>query len=482
MSTTTTPAEIDWNSVRDKLLESITGIRPATWEELIDAIEATHEDVPMGVIETAVDEGILKKQGEGLDDAYTFQLSANTDDDEPADDEDIHITDDGRRYALAMVERDQWLLYEEGEKQVKAPWKTGNLYNAHWGGQLDPADYPETDFKTAQKWSEMALSAGLPGGKECAPVHPGYILQREVRSPEENITLIDLDDCRDPETGDILSEAMDIIERADSYTEVSMSGAGVHIFVFGHLPEWFPGVRLVEDMHTDEQPADEQPKVEIYQRRRIVITTGDHLDGTPKDVTNGHDFVDELCEEYGGDERTAEEVMADLSSTDDSNTFSGGSSGNRSPYFDVDPATLLDAGSYRRVGTRVQGPQPHHGSSGGTDYQSGGRNFSVENGVWTCYRHGSGGNALHLVAVMEGYIDCDDAGRGCLKSHSDAEFARLCLDARDRYDGFDGKPPYRALLGLAKAEGLAAESANEFDYGLRDLLMSLYEGADTGML
>src|SRR3954453_10322739 len=47
---------------------------------------------------------------------------------------------------------------------------------------------------------------------------------------------IDLDGCRDPETGAIKPWAQDIIDRFGSYTEVSQSGGGIHIIVKGKLP------------------------------------------------------------------------------------------------------------------------------------------------------------------------------------------------------------------------------------------------------
>jgi len=479
---TLTVHDLNWKRIRDHILDTLDGkIRPATWEEIVDAIEATHPDdnLPMGVVETATSEGILSKRGEGLNDKYAFNLS--TFDDEEEEPENLHITENGRQYAPSMVTRDSWLLYEDGEKEVKAPWKTGNLFNADWGMQLDADEYPETDFETAQRWSEMAVEMGVYGSDEVNEVFPGFLLQREVLPPSENIAMIDLDDCRDPETGIILDEAQDIIDRADSYTEVSMSGAGVHIFVFGTLPDWFPAKRLVESMHTDEQPVGEQPKVEIYHRRRIAITTGDHIEATPDDLRDGHALIEELCEEYYDDDRTVEEIIDTLNESETVNESEYASNGH-SPYFDVDPVTLLSSGSYRQVGSRVQGPHPHHGSSGGTDYESGGRNFAVQNDVWTCYRHGSGGNALHLVAVFEDFLNCSDTGAGCLDKLSDVAYTRLCLIARDDYTGFHGKPPYRALLGLAKSEGLAPESADKFEYGLKDLLTQMYEGASEAML
>ena len=49
-------------------------------------------------------------------------------------------------------------------------------------------------------------------------------------------TFIDLDKCRDPETGEIGQEAQEIIDSLGGYAEVSPSGEGVHIFVRGKVP------------------------------------------------------------------------------------------------------------------------------------------------------------------------------------------------------------------------------------------------------
>ena len=76
---------------------------------------------------------------------------------------------------------------------------------------------------------------------------------------------IDLDHCRDAETGQIQSWAKEIIDGCMSYTEVSPSGAGVHIFVRGVLPA---GAR-------------KRGSVEMYSSGRYFTVTGDHLPGTP---------------------------------------------------------------------------------------------------------------------------------------------------------------------------------------------------------
>ena len=47
---------------------------------------------------------------------------------------------------------------------------------------------------------------------------------------------IDLDDCRNTQTGDIEPWAQEIVQDLNSYTEVSVSGTGLHIIVKGELP------------------------------------------------------------------------------------------------------------------------------------------------------------------------------------------------------------------------------------------------------
>ena len=83
--------------------------------------------------------------------------------------------------------------------------------------------------------------------------------------------LIDLDDCRNPETGEITDKARAIVERVDSYTEISPSAAGLHIYVHD------PNARTV---------AKKEDGIEIYAGRRYSCVTQLHLHGTPTKVRN----------------------------------------------------------------------------------------------------------------------------------------------------------------------------------------------------
>lgn len=74
----------------------------------------------------------------------------------------------------------------------------------------------------------------------------------------------DLDHCiRD---GQMDPRAAEIVARLDTYTELSVSGAGIHIWLAGNLPEG-RGRKL--------------DGIEVYCGRRFIIMTGNRLPGTP---------------------------------------------------------------------------------------------------------------------------------------------------------------------------------------------------------
>jgi len=75
---------------------------------------------------------------------------------------------------------------------------------------------------------------------------------------------VDLDQCRDPETGEIEPWARDIINPLESYTEVTPSGTGVHIIVRGMIPA-----------------GRKKGQIELYATGRYFTFTGRHLEGMP---------------------------------------------------------------------------------------------------------------------------------------------------------------------------------------------------------
>jgi primase-polymerase (primpol)-like protein len=61
----------------------------------------------------------------------------------------------------------------------------------------------------------------------------GYCGVGFVFSSDDPYVGIDLDGCRNPQTGYIEPWALEIVRRLNSYTEISRSGTGLHIIAKG---------------------------------------------------------------------------------------------------------------------------------------------------------------------------------------------------------------------------------------------------------
>ncbi len=88
---------------------------------------------------------------------------------------------------------------------------------------------------------------------------------------------VDLDGCRCPDTGHLAPWAVDVVRALNSYTEISVSGHGLHLFATGTLPA---GWRRLAD-----------PGIEVYDRGRFFTVTGQHLAGTPLTVNARGDVL-----------------------------------------------------------------------------------------------------------------------------------------------------------------------------------------------
>lgn len=148
----------------------------------------------------------------------------------------------------------QWVCYDLG-KLPKNP-RTGK--NA--GSTL-----PDTwsDFMTAVKGQKIHNLAGL-----------GWVF-----TEDSGIVGIDLDKCID-ESGTIEDWAQIIVDSINSYTEISPSGSGLHIFVYGAI----------------EKALGPKPghKIEMYSKGRYFTVTGEHLAGTPEAIEDRTDAIQKL--------------------------------------------------------------------------------------------------------------------------------------------------------------------------------------------
>lgn len=103
-------------------------------------------------------------------------------------------------------------------------------------------------------------------------------------SPETGITGIDFDHCIDPVTGNVDPWVLSWVQRFDSYTEISQSGTGVHILVYGSLPEH-------KGIHSK--------KVELYDSGRYFALTGNADD--PRSLRDAGKVIRDILSEIAGE-------------------------------------------------------------------------------------------------------------------------------------------------------------------------------------
>lgn len=163
-----------------------------------------------------------------------------------------------------FVNIDQWICWREEErdgKPTKIPVTPGT---GAFASSTDPKTW--TDFETAFKYNQSAEADGL-----------GFVF-----SEDDPFVGIDLDDCRDPEMGHVDEDAREIVNRLDSYTEVSPSGTGFHVLIEGELPEG----------------RNRKGTVEMYDSSRFFTMTGDSVDIVSQTVNSRQDALAEVHREY----------------------------------------------------------------------------------------------------------------------------------------------------------------------------------------
>ena len=142
-----------------------------------------------------------------------------------------------------LTERRQWVnwrLEERDGKRTKVPYTPGTLCRAS-----------STDLMTWRTFSE-ALAAYEAG----EPPYDGIGFMFCSADP---FVGIDLDKCRNPETGKVAEWARKLIDSVqEGYVEASPSGTGIHIIVEGKVR----GGRTRRD------------KVEMYGQDRFFTVTG----------------------------------------------------------------------------------------------------------------------------------------------------------------------------------------------------------------
>jgi len=182
-----------------------------------------------------------------------------------------------------LVQRSQWVCWrieERNEKSTKIP------VDPQTGGYASATD--SATWTTIDAAIDYARSSTVVDGI-------GFVF-----TDDDAFVGIDVDDCRDAETGALSAEARDIVDRLDSYTEISPSGTGLHIIVRGNLP----GGR------------NRRGGIELYETARYFTVTGQRLDGSVSDVVDREEALAAIHREYLSDGKEAETAQSFLTTPD----------------------------------------------------------------------------------------------------------------------------------------------------------------------
>ena len=170
----------------------------------------------------------------------------------------------------ALTTRAQWLCWRAEErdgKMTKIP--------------IDPTAGEFASTTDSDTWSDFETARDRVTSSSAAADGLGFVF-----TDDDPIVGVDLDDCRIPETGKTREFATDIIDRLDSFTEVSPSGTGYHVLVEGALPE----------------RRNRKDNIELYETARFFTVTGDHVDGTPTTVEAHEQSLRAIHQEYASPE------------------------------------------------------------------------------------------------------------------------------------------------------------------------------------
>jgi len=190
-------------------------------------------------------------------------------------------------------------------KQPVDPNSRGDATPCEWRDDLPDEEHPATDFDVVTRWDGLKIGTDIeaPPRVLSDELGTGIIIPPEESRDGGPVTLIDWDDVRDPETGEIHPTCAWALDELDTYAEISQSGEGVHQFVFGDIP----GSHRKYLRHVDDEAfvGDDRPMFEMYSSGRLTAMTGDHIEGTGMDVVGGQQLLDELCYRYRNESNNA---------------------------------------------------------------------------------------------------------------------------------------------------------------------------------
>lgn len=144
-----------------------------------------------------------------------------------------------------------------------------------------PVDVESGGFASStdpETWTDYTNAASYCRRSDTDAVGLGFVV-----SEDDAVIGIDIDDCRDPDSGDIDPVVVELLRHTETYAEVSPSGTGIRIFVLG-------------DSTVEECEADlpREAHIEMYDTGRYLTVTGHSIDYCPDDLEWDDDTLSEF--------------------------------------------------------------------------------------------------------------------------------------------------------------------------------------------
>jgi hypothetical protein len=168
----------------------------------------------------------------------------------------------------ALLEKPNWVVWksvDRGGKATKIPFQP----NGQPASSTNPETWRRFDdvIQVEDQWSGLGF----------------------VFCEGQGLVGIDLDGCRDPKTGVIEDWALAVIDKMDTYTEVSPSKTGVKMF--GLASKAWSGVNKVSP--DVKAVCDKAPGIEVYDKGRYFAVTGDEIEQS-RPIANVDDSLEWL--------------------------------------------------------------------------------------------------------------------------------------------------------------------------------------------
>ncbi len=182
-----------------------------------------------------------------------------------------------------MCVREQWICWREEKRngdmtKVPVDPETGDFASS-------TDDRTWSSLETALEYATAARADGI-----------GFVF-----TSTDPIVGIDLDKCRDPETGKPDGDTKEIVQRLGSYTEISPSGTGYHVLVQGELPSG----------------RNRRGGIEMYDQSRFFTVTADHVEGTPAVINERQEALEKIHSEFVAEADDVEDAVVDVDQSED---------------------------------------------------------------------------------------------------------------------------------------------------------------------